>query len=78
MTQTLTTGQHRYSLIPESAIPAGVRFDTPRRNQGQIVEYSFGGFSRAEHDDGAPYMRVTDASLRADDPSRVCYYRLGR
>lgn len=48
--------------IPSWEVPEGVRFDTPRRNQGQIVEVSFGTFDRAEADSIDPYMAVTDHS----------------
>lgn len=53
--------------ILRSEIPAGVRFDTPRRNQGQIVEVSYGDFGASEADDDAPYMRVYDHSDRTCD-----------
>ena len=52
----------KYIPCSRADIPANVRFDTPRRNMGQIVEVSYGGFGAAEHDDGDPYMRVTDRS----------------
>ena len=57
--------------IPAGEVPEGIRFDTLRRDKGQIVEVSHGTFSRAEagHDD--PYLRVTDFS---DAPSRAQYY----
>jgi hypothetical protein len=61
----------RYIECRESDIPAGVRFDVPRRHQGQIVEVAFGGFDRAEHDHGDPYKRITDRSDRS-----VNYYKL--
>jgi len=57
--------------IPSWEVPAGVRFDVPRRNQGQIVEVSFGTFGRAEADSIDPYMRVTDHS----DGQRRTYKR---
>lgn len=60
--------------IPYWEVPQEVRFDTPRRNQGQIVEVSFGTFGRAEADDGDPYMKITDHS----DGSVSCYKRLTR
>lgn len=49
-----------------SDIPSGVRFDTPRVNQGQIVTTSYGGFDRSEHDHGDPYMRIADAGDRTE------------
>jgi hypothetical protein len=61
-----------YEVIDLASIPAAVRFDVPGRYQGQIVEYAFGGFGRYEHDDDAPFMRVTDRSLA---PHQICYYK---
>jgi hypothetical protein len=46
--------------IPSWEVPERVRFDVPRRNQGQIVEVSYGTFGRAEADGNGPYMSVTD------------------
>jgi hypothetical protein len=66
----------KYVECDKSEIPAGVRFDTPRSNQGQIVEVSYGGFGAAEHDDGDPYMRRTDTSIPTGKPGRVTYYKL--
>ena len=51
-----------YTKIDKSQIPAGVRFDTPRRNQGQIVEVSYGTFGRYEAGAGDPYKRCIDHS----------------
>ena len=48
--------------IPSWEVPEGVRFDTPGRNQGQIVEVGFGTFGRAEAGSIDPYMNVTDHS----------------
>lgn len=56
--------------IQASEVPRGVRFDVTRRDQGQMVEYAYGGFSRGEHGEGDPYQRVTDRST-----GRVQYYR---
>jgi hypothetical protein len=56
----MTTTKTQYTPISEDKVPAGVRFDCPRRLQGQTIEREFGGFSRSEHDDGDLYMRVTD------------------
>lgn len=63
----------RYVVIAKADIPPGVRFDIPRRNQGQIIEIAYGGFSRAEHDDGDPYMSIRDWGI---GPDAVHYYRL--
>lgn len=59
--------------IPSWEIPAGIRFDTPQRNQGQIVEVSYGTFGRAEAGTIDPYMSVHD---RSDGSYRV-YRRKG-
>jgi hypothetical protein len=48
--------------ITAAELPLRLRFDTPRRNQGQIVEVSYGTFGRAEADSCDPYMLVTDHS----------------
>lgn len=61
-----------YASIKERDVPTGVRFDTPARNQGQIVERAYGGFRKGEHDDDDPYMRVVDRSRPLDPPK---YYR---
>jgi hypothetical protein len=55
----------RYVACRESDIPAGVRFDVPRRDQGQMIEVAYGGYGRAEHGEGDPYMRVTDHTDRS-------------
>jgi hypothetical protein len=47
-------------------IPAGVRFDVPGRNQGQIVEVAYGDRGREEHDSGSPYRRTRDRSMPCD------------
>lgn len=36
-------------------IPAGVQFDTPRRNRGQQIEISYGSHD-SQHGPGDPYM----------------------
>lgn len=64
-----------YVEISESEIPAGVRFDVPGRNQGQVIEVAYGGFNRASHDAGDPYKKVTDRSVPVGRASRVTYYR---
>lgn len=51
-----------YVQIDPSLIPDKVRFDVPRRNQGQTVEVAYGGFDRSEHDEGDMYERITDRS----------------
>lgn len=67
----MSRATYRYVPVAESAIPSGVRFDVPRRNQGQTVEVSYGDFGRSEHDRGDLYMRIEDRSDR-----RVTYYQL--
>ena len=62
----------KYVECRESEIPADIRFDVPRRNQGQIVEVAYGTFSRGEAGPGDPYKSVYDRSTQG--PTR--YYRL--
>lgn len=64
-----------YVRCNETDVPPGVRFDVPRRNDGQIVEIAYGGFDRAAHDDGDEYMRRHDRSL---GPKAYEFYRLAR
>jgi hypothetical protein len=66
-----------YSKITATEIPAGVRFDVPRSNQGQHVEVAYGGSasSRTEHDVGARYKRVTDYSEPVGSVDRVEYFK---
>lgn len=66
----------KYQEISAEKVPAKVRFDVPRRCQGQMVEVAYGGFSRGEHGYGDPFMRVTDYSLPPADPGRVTFYKL--
>lgn len=70
-TQTATTT--KYVQCDERQIPGDVRFDVPRRHQGQTVEIAYGGNSRYEHDEGAPFKRVTDAAA-----GKVAYYKLAK
>lgn len=74
----MQTTKKNYTPITPNQVPDGLRFDVPRRNQGQIVEVAYGGpmSQRSEHDEGAPYKRVTDASEPPSSPDRVRYYRL--
>lgn len=62
-----------YTQISEESVPGDVRFDVPRRHQGQMVEIAYGGHCRSEHDEGDMYRRVTDRATRA-----VRYFRLAR
>lgn len=63
--------KHNYVRCDLKDIPAGVCFSVPGRNQGQIIEVAYGGFGRAEHDDGDPYKRICDGS-----DASTTYYRL--
>jgi hypothetical protein len=65
-----------YVKIEAYDLPAGLRFDVPRRNQRQIVEIAYGGprHQASEYDDDAQYKRVTDRSEPAGE-ARVTYYR---
>lgn len=56
----------RYVPCQASDVPGGVRFDSPARHQGQIVEVEYGGFELASHDSGAPYRRQRDRSIAGD------------
>lgn len=61
----------RYVRIGREEIPTKVRFDVPKRHAGQMIEVAYGGFSRHEHDDGAPFKRVIDKSI-----AETKYFRL--
>mgnify|MGYP001578250302 CR=1 FL=1 len=63
----------KYQQVQKHEVPNAVRFDVPLRNQGQIIEIAYGGFGRAEHDDGDPYKRVHDRS-----DGTITYYRLAK
>lgn len=65
-----------YRPIEPAQLPAGLHWNTPRHHQGQIVEYEYGDHVAGPHDEGAPYLRVTDHSLSGNNPSRVTLYRL--
>lgn len=62
-----------YAPCRAEEIPAGVRFDVPRRNQGQMIEIAYGGFGRAEHGPGDEYMRRRDLSN-----GEVSFFRAAR
>lgn len=66
--ETMTT---EYVRVSASEIPAGVRWDTPGRHQGQIVEVSYADerSSPVPADDGASYKRIRDRS----EPARRQY-----
>lgn len=62
----------RYVEVRESQLPPGLRFVTPRHNQGQIVEVSYADHpgARDEPAAGDPWKRVEDRS-----GCSVRYYR---
>lgn len=64
-----------WNEVPASSIPANVRFTTPQINLGQIVEVSYGGYGKGEHDTNAPYQRVEDRSMGQLNPNRVKFYK---
>lgn len=68
-------GLHTIAIDPEN-IPAGTRWDTPGRHQGQTVEVAYGGTDRqrAVWDTDAPYKRTIDRSVAPGRPGRVTYY----
>lgn len=63
----------RYEIIPESDLPEGLRFDVPRRDQGQIVEVAYADHPTCRSEAGwcsdprvaSPYRRITDRSDRS-------------
>ena len=56
--------------ILAAEVPATIRWDTPSRYQGQIVERSWGTFGSPEASIDSPYMRIVDGNDRS-----VRYYR---
>lgn len=66
----------KYQEISAEKVPAKVRFDVPRRCQGQMVEVAYGGFSRGEHGHGDLYMRITNYSIAPNKPGHVTFYKL--
>jgi hypothetical protein len=53
----------QYRPVSKSVVPAGLRWDVPQRNQGQIVEVAYAEpGSRAEAGNGDKWQRVTDRS----------------
>lgn len=53
-----------YQAIPESEVPSKARFDTPRRNQGQIVEVAYADWppQAGEAGPGSKYRMTVDRS----------------
>ena len=54
----------KYGLTERARMPEGLRFDVPRRHQGQIVEIAYADERpyASEADAGSRYKRVTDGS----------------
>jgi hypothetical protein len=69
-----------YQQVPASEIPATIRWDVARRDQGQIVEVAYADYpaGRYEASVGSPYKRITDQSEPIGAPERVLYYRRGK
>ncbi len=55
-----------YTRIDAARVPAGLRFDVPRQNQGQIVTVSYAATKtrRGEHGHGDEWRHSYDASDR--------------
>lgn len=62
----------RYVQILASEVPLSIRFDVPARHQGQPHVVAYGGWSRAEHGKGDPFMRTSALDDPHADPE---YYR---
>lgn len=75
-TRRVETKKHSgtYRQIDASEVPERIRFDTPRRNQGQGVEYAYAlaTFGRGEADEGDLYMRRRDSDGTVTYHVRVC------
>lgn len=73
MTTTTTRLDGYQSVTPADAgLPIGLRWDTPRRHAGQMVEIQYAEpGSAAPADDGAPFARVIDYSI---GPQAITYY----
>lgn len=61
-----------YVEVQSSEVPAGLRWDVPARNQGQIVEVAYAAWpwTAAEAGHGDEWQRVFDASDRS-----LAYFR---
>ena len=60
-----------YREVPQSAVPASLRWDVPPHRQGQTVEVAFAApGSRAQAGEGDEWMRRHDRS-----DSTTTYYR---
>lgn len=66
----MRAGKRQWRPVERQAIPGDIHWDTPRRNQGQIIEVSYGTFGRGEADEGDLYRRTIDHSL---GPQAVSY-----
>ncbi|NCY02938.1 MAG: hypothetical protein EBX36_08530 [Planctomycetia bacterium] len=56
-----------YTRVDAARVPAGLRFDVPRQNQGQIVTVSYAASKtrRGEHGHGDEWKHTFDASDRS-------------
>lgn len=64
----MTTVKVTYTEVPESKVPAGARWTTPRANQGQTVEVSYSTGNPRQRDEsgrGDRFQRVVDHSDRS-------------
>lgn len=73
MTFTFGGRKYVYEPIPESKVPADIRFDVPAQYQGQVVEYAFGTTSGGEADVGDPFLRRTDGSTIQGRSNPECF-----
>jgi len=78
MTTTASATKTLYVPIKATDVPAGVRFDVPKRNQGQSVEVAWGGFGRYEHSEGDDFKRVTDFAEAQGFASTPRFYKAVR
>lgn len=71
MSQAIT-----YTEVPAAEVPGSLRWDTPRREQGQTLETSYAQpGARGEAGHGGLWMRVTDHSLPLAEATT--YYKRG-
>ena len=66
-TTSATVTHTCYTRIDAARVPAGLRFDVPRQNQGQIVTVSYAASKtrRGEHGHGDEWKHTFDASDRS-------------
>ena len=68
---TTTVEKITYVRISEREIPAGVKWHTPRRYQGQAVVVQYGHFGSDEAVPGDPFKR------RITENGKITYYFAG-